>query len=44
MYVRVGDFQTGDCNSQVYQSLLTFTMKQELYKYRFNCPTQYVSH
>ena len=44
MYVRGGDFQTADCNSQFYQRLFTFMMMQELYKYRLECPTQFVSH
>jgi hypothetical protein len=44
MYVRGGDFQTADSNSQFYQRLLTFMMKQELYKYRLECPTQFVLH
>ena len=33
-----------DSNSQFYQRLLTFMMIQELYKYRLECPTQFVSH
>ena len=44
MYVRGGDFQTADCNSQFHQRLLTFMMMQELYKYRLEYPTQFVSH
>jgi len=44
MYVRGGDFQTGESNLQFYQRLLTFMMTDELYKYRLECPTQFVSH
>jgi len=44
MYVRGGAFQTGDCNSQFYQRLLIFMMRQELYKYRLECRTQFASH
>jgi hypothetical protein len=43
MYVRGGDFWTADSNSQFYLRLLTFMKMQELYNYRMECPTQFVS-